>query len=329
MKAVIRSLGAYVPEKKVSNEDLAQIVDTSDEWIVSHTGIKNRYIAADDEANSDMALVAAKQAIERAKISPEDLELIIVATATGDYKGFPTVACILQDKLGAVNAGAFDMAAACTGFVYAIEVARNFIESGKYQNIMVVASEKMSSIMNWEDRDTCVLFGDGSAAAIISRSQESDDDSGIIYSFLKADGSGADALSIPAGGSRNPIDLDNTRKEDLYVYMDGRRVYNFAVRAFTGIIKHICEECQITLDDVDFIVPHQANIRIIEAAAKRLKVPMDKFVINIDEYANTSAATIPIALNEMVEKGQLKKGHLVLTAGFGGGLTYGGNLFRW
>ncbi|MBN2738110.1 MAG: ketoacyl-ACP synthase III [Spirochaetales bacterium] len=329
MKALIRSIGAYIPKNKMTNDAISKIVDTSDEWIVSHTGIKNRYFAADDQANSDLAIEAAKQAIERAKISPEDLELIIVATATGDYKGFPSVACILQEKLGALNAGAFDLAAACTGFVYALEVAKNFIESGHFQNILVVASEKMSSIMNWEDRNTCVLFGDGAAAAVVSRAQEADDDSAIIYSFLRSDGSGADALSIPAGGSRNPIDLERTKKEDLYVYMDGRRVYNFAVKAFTDIIKHICDKCGISLDEVDYIVPHQANIRIIEAAAKRLKQPMEKFYINIDEYANTSAATIPIALNEMQEKGMLKKGNLVLTAGFGGGLTYGGNLIRW
>ncbi len=325
MKAEIRSIGAYLPERRMANEEFTKFIDTSDEWIVSHTGIKYRHIATKEQAASDLALIAAKKAIKRANIKPEEIDLIIVATVSPDYHGFPSTACILQDKLGAVNAGALDVTAACTGFIYGLEIAKNFIIGDAYKNILVVATEVLSKIMNWKDRNTSVLFGDGAGAAIVT---ESTGTSRIGKALLRSDGSGAEFLKVPAGGSRNPYNND-TKEEDIYLYMDGQPVYKFAVRVITEILQELLEKNNLSIDDIAYVVPHQANIRIIKAAAKRLAIPFDKFFINMDEVANTSAASIPLALNEMYEKNLLKKGDLILMAAFGGGLTYGGNLCYW
>jgi 3-oxoacyl-[acyl-carrier-protein] synthase III len=329
LKAFIHSVGSYLPKKRVSNEDLAKTVDTSDEWIVSHTGIKNRFIAAEGEYTSDLAFNAATMAIEKAGIKPEDIDFIVCATSTSDFTGFPSTACLIQTRLKATNAWAFDIQAACTGFIYGLELAKNAVINGTAKHVLVVASETMSRILDWKDRNTCVLFGDGSGAAIVSAIPD-EDGRGILYSFLRADGEGAEFIKIKGGGSRFPLSkVIGSKEEDVLFYMDGQKVYNFAVRVFTDMLKDITIKNNITFDQLDYIVPHQANIRIIEGAAKRLKIPLEKFYVNIEEYANTSAATIPIALTEMENKGMLKKGMLILIAAFGAGLTYGGNLIRW
>lgn len=328
MKCFIRTIAAAVPEKCLSNDDLAKIVDTSDEWIVSHTGIKNRHIAEDDVATSDLATQACVKTLEAAGLNPEAIDLIIVATTTQDYIGYPSTACIIQNNLSASNAGAFDLAAACTGFIYSLETAKNFIKAGSAKNILVVGADIMSKTVDWKDRNTCVLFGDGAGAALLSENTDGTD-SEIIDSMLRSEGQGARYLERTAGGTRFPFSPENTREEDLYLKMDGRQVYMFAVRVLCDTIEQLLSRNGITIDDLKYIVPHQANVRIIEAAAKRSNISMDKFYLNIDKYANTSAATIPIALAEMTESKLLTRGDLVLTIGFGGGLTYGGNLIRW
>ncbi|MDY7028385.1 MAG: beta-ketoacyl-ACP synthase III [Spirochaetota bacterium] len=327
MGVYIRSIAAYVPQKRVSNDELAQSVDTSDEWIQSHTGIKNRHICADDEVTSDLGVKAAETAIQRADIDKSAIDMVIAATASPDYPGFPSTASIIQDKLGLENAGAFDLVAGCTGFVYGLETARGLLTGGRIRNVLVIGVETLSRITNWEDRNTCVLFGDGAGAAILSADEEQQDS--ILDSELRSEGSGAQHLIRPAGGSSNPIDFRTTPQDDLYIQMNGRQVYNFAVRVNTEIIQRLLERNSMTVDDLRWIVPHQANIRIIQAAAKRLKLPMEKFFTNIDEYANTSAASIPIALNELYETDRIKRGDYILLTGFGAGLTYGGNLLRW
>jgi 3-oxoacyl-[acyl-carrier-protein] synthase-3 len=313
----------------MANEELSKFLDTSDEWIFSHTGIKNRFLAEDGETTSDMAFNAASGALEKAGINPEDLDFIVCATSTSDYPGFPSTACIIQARLKAQKAWAFDLQAACTGFTYGLELARNAIVTGSAKHVLVIAAETMSSILNWKDRNTCVLFGDGAGAAVVS-SVPKEDGRGILYSYLRAEGEGAEYIKVQGGGSKLPLaKVIGSKVEDVLLYMDGQKVYNFAVRVFTDILKEITSKNNLTFDQLDYIVPHQANIRIIEGAAKRLKIPIDKFYINIDEYANTSAASIPIALTEMEKKGKLSKGMLLLTAAFGAGLTYGGNLIRW
>jgi 3-oxoacyl-[acyl-carrier-protein] synthase-3 len=327
MNAIIRSLSAYAPPRRVSNDDLAKTMETSDEWIYSHTGIRNRHIAEDDQAASDLAVPAAQKALEKAGVKPEDVELILFATCTADYNGFPSCACILQDKIGMVNAGCLDIAAACTGFIYGLETAKNYILSGAYKNILVVAGEVMTRVINWQDRNTCVLFGDGAGAALVTPGE--DDGRGILSSILGAEGNGAEVLKRPAGGTRMPYREGHVKESDFYLYMEGKPVYNFAVRTITQVIDQILKKNSLGVDDIAYVVPHQANVRIIQAAAKREKIPIEKFYLNMDEYANTSAASIPLALNEMCEKNLIKRDDLVITVGFGGGLTYGGNLIRF
>lgn len=335
----IRSFGAWIPERRVTNEELSRTVDTSDEWIRSHTGIGARHLAEDSQATSDLAAGAARSAVERAGMDMQDIDCIVVATATPDYVGFPATACVVQQALGLKKIPAFDVTAGCTGFIFALEIAMAFMKDSHMKNILVIGAEKLSSIVNWDDRNTAVLFGDGAGCAVISSetsSRQLEDRSsrkftrpGIIDSVLYTDGTGYDSLTVPAGGSRNPIRGGMVNKEDVSLHMDGRRVYNFAVKAVSDIIKELAERNELTYDDIDWIVPHQANSRIIQAAAKRLKIPLDKFFMNIEDLANTSAASIPIALSEMQGKHLLRPGDVVLTVGFGAGLTYGGNLFTW
>ncbi|MBN1799682.1 MAG: ketoacyl-ACP synthase III [Spirochaetales bacterium] len=327
MNAIIRSVGAYVPKKRMSNDDVAKMVDTSDEWILSHTGIKNRHIAAEDEATSDLAYKAADVALKRADLTSADIDLILVATCTPDYVGFPSTACIVQDKLKAHHAGCLDISAACTGFIYGLEIAKNFVLTGAGKNILVIGAELLSRTVDWSDRNTCVLFGDGAGAAVITTGNAKSN--GIINSVLQAEGQGADLLKRPVGGTRTPFIEGKHKESDLMTKMAGQEVYHFAIRVIIATIKKLLNVNGLTMDDLAYIIPHQANIRIIQAACKRAKLPLDKFYLNIDEYANTSAASIPIALNEMHEKKMLKTGDLVLTVGFGGGLTYGGNLIQW
>jgi len=329
MNATIASVGRYVPKRKMPNSELAELVDTSDEWIYSHTGIRNRHIADDSEAASDLAYHASVRALERAALEPDQIDLVLLATSTPDYPGLPSTACIVQDRLGAKHAGAMDLVAACTGFIYGLETARAFVTSGAARTVLVIGSEVYSRIINWKDRDTCVLFGDGAGAVIVKRSDDETGQSGMIDSFLRSRGSGAETLMRPSGGSRSPFVVGETDVDTTKLSMHGRRVYMFAVGAITDVVNYLLERNNLTIDQIDHVVPHQANIRIIEAACKRGNFPQEKFFTNLEEYANTSAASIPIALHEMEETGRLRRGDTVITVGFGAGLTYGGNLIRW
>jgi 3-oxoacyl-[acyl-carrier-protein] synthase III len=326
MTAGIISVGSYIPSRRVSNEELSKTVDTSDEWIRSHTGIGNRHLASEEETCSFMATGAVKSALENGGLTAEDLDFLIVATITPDYRDFPATANLVQEALGAGKIGSFDLKAACTGFAYGLEMGRGLITNGTAKTVAVVGVEKLSSITNWNDRATSVLFGDGAGAAIL---RASDKDEGIKDSILRTDGSGATALCLPKGGSATPFIPGETTAEELCLVMDGHRVYNFAVRVNVEIVSELMERNGLTPADVDYIVPHQANYRIIAAAAKRAKIPLEKYYLNIEEYANTSSASIPLALAEMDSKGLLKKGMNIITVGFGGGLTYGGNYIKW
>jgi 3-oxoacyl-[acyl-carrier-protein] synthase-3 len=328
MNAYIKAVSFNVPEKRLSNDDMAKMVDTSDEWIYTHTGIKYRHIADDDTSASDLAFKPCQEVLGKAKLSPEEVDLIIVATTTPDFPGYPSTACLLQDRLAAVNAGAMDLCAACTGFIYSLEVASNFIKTGAAKHVLVVSSELMSKTMDWTDRNTCVLLGDGAGAALVSVN-EINTESTILFSILRAEGDGGPYLIRELGGSRYPFHPDKKTDKHSYLQMDGQKVYHFAVRVLCDTVKKLLERGNISIDDISYIVPHQANIRILQAASKRLKIPLEKFYINIEEYANTSGATIPIALGEMDQKGLLRRGEYIMTIGFGGGLTYGGNLLRW
>lgn len=334
MRIGISALASYAPERIVTNDELSQTVDTSDEWIVSHTGIRERRIAEPGVAASDLAIEAGRLALEQRGITAKEIDLVLVATSTPDYTPFPASASIVQEKLGCEQAGAFDLQAGCTGFVYGLESARGFIAAGSIRRVLVIASEVLSSITNWSDRNTCVLFGDGAGAAIVEPLEAGGPDEGepaheILDSWLRSQGSGEEALMRRVAGSRVPFDPNVHSQADFFLTMDGRRVYLFAVDAIVKTIRALCERQGITPENLDWVVPHQANLRIIEAAAKRLGLPTDRFYTNLDRYANTSAASIPIALFEMIEEDRLQPGEMVLTVGFGAGLTYGGNLVRW
>ncbi|MCL2480129.1 MAG: ketoacyl-ACP synthase III [Spirochaetaceae bacterium] len=329
IRAYIKSIAYCVPDKIVTNDDLSKIMDTSDEWIISHTGIKKRHFIGENENNSDIAAKAAKIAMKKGGITADEIDFIIVCTGSADYLGFPATACLVQEKLGAKNAGAYDISAACTGFVFGVETAANFIKSGNYKNILVIGSEVLSRIIDMSDRNTAVLFGDGAGAALISGNEDSESKSEIISSYLRADGSGENALKRPLGGTAHPFIPGVTDPKECFIYMNGRQVYNFAVKAVTNTILQIMEKNNLTIDSIKYIIPHQANIRIIEAAANRASIPIEKFYINIENYANTSAATIPIALTEVVDKNLIQRGDNIITVGFGGGLTYGGNYIKW
>jgi 3-oxoacyl-[acyl-carrier-protein] synthase-3 len=321
----ILATGAYLPEKVLTNADLEKMVDTSDEWIVSRTGIRERRIAADHEAASDLAVKAAKQALDRAGISAEQIDLIIVATVTPDM-AFPATACLVQHQLGANKAATFDVSAACSGYMYAIATASQFIATGIYRYALVIGVDVLSRILNWEDRNTCVLFGDGAGATVLGPVEEG---YGFLSFELGGDGSGGDLLKIPAGGSRLPA-CEKTVAEKLHtVSMNGREVFKFAVRVMGTAAEEALKKAGLTKEDIDLFVPHQANIRIIEAAAKRFDLPTEKVVINLDRYGNMSSASIPVALNEAIENGKVKKGDIVVLCGFGGGLTWGATVMKW
>jgi len=323
MRLAIAATGSYAPEKRISNDELAQRLDTSDEWIFSHTGIRYRHMIADDQSNSDMAFAAAKAALDRAEVDPKDLGSIVVATCTPDFGGFPATACIVQDKLGATDVASLDVSAACSGFIYGLHVASGLAVSDPRPQL-IIGSEVLTRVVNWEDRNTCVLFGDG-AGAVVLKNDESGE-RGIIDSHLGADGTGAMYLNLEGGTRAGQPAVTGDRP---YLGMDGRSVFNFAVKTIVKVIKHFLEKHNLTPDDVKYIVPHQANYRIIRAAASRQPIPEEKFYLNIEEYANTSAASIPIALDEMNRAELLNPGDLIITVGFGAGLTYGGNLIRW
>lgn len=326
MRSFMAGTGSYLPERKLTNAELTRMVDTSDEWIVSRTGIRERRIAAPDQASSDLATAAAKNALEAAGIEAGDLDLIIVATLSPDHM-FPSTAGLVQRNLKAVKAAAFDLEAACTGFIYALTVGDQFIKTGKYSRILVIAAEVLSRFINYEDRNTCVLFGDGAGAVVLVPSE--DGKRGIISTHLYNDGSMADLLIAPAGGSRMPVDEEAIAKRLNTVKMSGNKVFRIAVRKLSEVVDEVLEVNGLKEEDIDFLVPHQANLRIIMATAKKLKLPMEKVVITVDRHGNTSAASVPLALDEAVRSGRINPGDLVLLEAFGGGLTWGAALVRW
>lgn len=324
--AQIAGLGMYVPDRVLTNRDLEKMVETTDEWIVERTGIRERRIAGPGEATSDLAYPAALEALSVAGLTPADLDLILVATCTGDMGTLPATASLLQDRLGAKAAAAFDVAAVCSGFVYALDVATQYIQTGRYENILVVGAEVMSKIINWEDRGTCILFGDGAGAAVVKSGSVEE---GILGSVLGSDGSGACLLNIPAGGSRLPLTPDLIDAKQNTLLMKGKEVYRFAVEIMGEAAVQALDSVGLVPADVDLFIPHQANIRIIQAAAKRLELPMDKVFVNVDRYGNTSAASVPIALYEAWKSGRIQPGNVVVTVGFGAGLTWGANVIKW
>ncbi|HON89565.1 MAG TPA: beta-ketoacyl-ACP synthase III [Spirochaetia bacterium] len=326
MGVIIKTTGASIPANRITNDDLAKKIDTTDEWIRSHTGIGCRHFADEGKVTSDLAAEAGKQALERAHLAPEEIDVLIVATATPDYFGFPSTACLVQAKLGLTNAAAFDITAGCTGFIYGIDIAGSMLGKFGRKRALVIGAETLSRIMDWNDRATCVLFGDGAGAAVLEYSDE--EGNGILHSWLQAKGDGALNLYL-SQPSRDSAYVRHPFEKDPSVIMNGKNVYMFAVKAITDIIEHLIAVSGFNLEDFAWIVPHQANARIVQAAAKRFGIPETKFYMNMEEYANTSAASVPIAFNEMAEKGLLKKGDLVMTMGFGAGLTYGGTIIRW
>lgn len=317
--------GKYVPEKILTNSDLEKIVETNDEWIVSRTGIRERHIAAPHEATSDLAYEAALKALDSAGMKAEDLDLIIIATVTPD-SAFPSTACILQDKLGAKGAAAFDLSAACSGFVYSLATAVGFIQNGMYNNALIIGADTLSRITDYTDRNTCVLFGDGAGAVIIGEVPEG---RGFQSFDLGAEGSGGNLLKLEAGGSRLPASQQTVEDKKHFIYMNGREVFKFAVRVMGTATERVLTKAGLGKEDIDLFVPHQANIRIIQSAMQRLDLPPEKCVINVDKYANTSAASIPLALVEAAEEGRMKEGDTVLMVGFGGGLTWGASVLIW
>lgn len=317
--------GSFLPDKILKNCDLEKIVDTSDEWITARTGIRERRIIDEGEATSDLAIEASKKALEDAKLDPEDVDLIIVATMTGDMIT-PSTACIVQDRLGCKNAAAFDLSAACSGFVYGISMAYGLISSGVYKNVLLIGAEAMSRILDWEDRGTCILFGDGAGAAVISEVPKG---RGILGMELGSDGSGKDHLLIPAGGSRCPQSKETLENREQYLKMEGSEVFKFAVRKIDETCKSLLEKTNLKSSDIDLFIPHQANTRIINSAAKKLKIPKEKTFINLDKYGNMSAASIPVALDEALKQGRIEDGDNILLVGFGGGLTWGSSIIKW
>jgi 3-oxoacyl-[acyl-carrier-protein] synthase-3 len=328
MDAKIVAVGSHVPGRRMHNDELATIVDTSDEWIYSHTGIHCRHIAAPDEAASDLAVPAAEMAIERSGVPRDEIDMVLVATSTPDYPGLPATASVVQHKLHLERAAAMDVSAACTGFIYGLETARAFVAAGSARNVLLVGTEVFSKIVNWNDRRSCVLFGDGAGAVVVSTCGEGES-SRIFPAYLGSRGSGAEALYRSHGGTRNPHIPGETPESDLKLKMDGQKVYTFAVAIVVQVITALLERNGLSFDDISYVVPHQANVRIINAAAKRAGWDIGKFYVNIAEYANTSAASIPIALAEMEQKSMLKRGDLILTVGFGAGLSYGGDVIVW
>jgi len=318
--ASFRSIGAYVPEKVLSNEDLEKMVDTTDEWIVKRTGIKERHLAADNEYTSDMGAKAAKVAIERAGLQAEEIDLVLCATVTPDYFNMPSTACIISDKLGIKNVQAFDISAACSGFVYILSVAKAFIESGMKKNVLIIGAEKFSSIVDYTDRSTCILFGDGAGAAVISATDKKEE--AFIDVHASADGSYADFLVTPAPGSINPVSQKVIDEGLNFVQMKGNETFKLAVKTLTKDVKEILEKNEIASESIPHFIPHQANYRIIKAVGDALKMREEQVVVTVHKYGNTSAASIPMAINDIWESGRLKKGELMLLDTFGGGLTW-------
>jgi 3-oxoacyl-[acyl-carrier-protein] synthase-3 len=322
-KAGIKGIGSYVPPKVMTNDDWTKIVETSDEWITKKTGISERRIAEEGVFTSDLAVKAAAPALREAGVEPKDLDLVVLATSSPDVP-MSSTAAIVQHKLGAVNAGAFDVMAVCSGFVHALDVGARYAVDSHIDNVLVAASEVYSRILNWKDRTTCVFFGDGAGATVLQKAEEG----GVIGSWLRADGGGATVIEIPAGGTRNPISHQLIDEAQHYFHMDGRAVWNFAIEAFPQAVRGVLDRYGYALDDVDMVIPHQANINIINVGMEKLGLPMERAYTNLHKYGNMAGASIPVALHEAIQVGKIKKGDLVVTVGFGGGLSWGANLIQ-
>ena len=320
----ITGIGAYAPEHVITNDDLSKMMETSDEWIVERTGIHERRIAADDQALSDLALPAARDALEQAGLDPGTVDLIIVATVTPDM-AFPSAGAIIADELGAPDAAAYDLSAGCTGFMYAVAQGYGMVAAGLARHALVVGGDVLSRILDWSDRGTAVLFGDGAGAVVLERVSEG----GFLGFELGADGSGGPQLYLPAGGSRSPATADTVAEHKHYVQMNGREVFKFATRILVTSAEKVLAECGKTIDDVDVYIPHQANVRIIDHAAEKLGIPKEKIVVNVERYGNTSSGSIPLALADAQAEGRLQEGALVLMTGMGAGLTWGSGLIEW
>ena len=325
MNATITTTARYLPDRILTNFDLEKMVDTSDEWIRLRTGISKRHLVAEGEATSDMCAAVMKQLLERSGKSPEDIDLLIVATITPDVFVASTAAIVL-DKVGATNAWGFDLAAACSGFLYGIETGSKMIESGQYKNVVVIGADTMSSIIDYTDRNTCVLFGDGAGGVLL---EPTDSNGGILDSLLFSDGSGSKALQVPAGGSLHPASQDTVEKRMHYVYQDGKTVFKFAVKKMADVSAEILKNNGLTGKNVSLFIPHQANKRIIDATAERCNLSEDQVLINIDKYGNTTAASIPIALTEALAEGKIKRGDNIILAAFGAGYTWASAAIRW
>jgi 3-oxoacyl-[acyl-carrier-protein] synthase-3 len=323
--AHITGWGMAVPERVLTNDDISKMVDTNDAWIRERTGIHERRIARANEFPSTLGVTASVRALTVAKLRPTDLDLIICTSSSPEYI-FPATACLIQDRLGATKAGAFDLLAACTGFIFAVNMAAQAIRSGSIKNALVVGSETLSRFVNWKDRNTCILFGDGAGAFVL---QASETPGGVLSAVMHSDGSGGDSLSLPGGGSRHPATEATVREGKHYIQMDGKEVFRFATRVMASATQEALDAAGLTIDEIQWIVPHQANIRIIQAAARGLKLPMDRFIVNLERYGNTSTASIPIATVEAVECGKIKPGEKLVMVGFGGGLTWGALAAEW
>lgn len=323
--AHITGWGMSVPEKILTNLDLEKIVNTSDEWIVSRTGIRERHIAGANQTTATLAAEAALKALEVANLHPAELDMIILSTSSPEHI-FPATASLVQDQIGAVKAGAFDLLAACTGFIYALNLGTQAIKSNGANNVLVIGSETLSRVVNWKDRNTCILFGDGAGAFVLQASEEP---GGVMSAVLRSDGSGADLLSVPAGGSRHPASMQTLYDGMHYIQMNGREVFRFATRVMAEASLQTIQAANLTMEDITLVIPHQANLRIIEAAARGLNISMDQVMVNLDRYGNTSTASIPIATIEALEQGRLKPGNKVVMVAFGSGLTWGAALIDW
>ncbi len=321
----ILAVSHYAPDRVVTNKELESQLDTTDEWITSRTGIRERRIASNEQSTSDLGAVAARLVLEKAGLSADELDLVIVATMTPDSL-LPAIACRVQAAIGAKNAGAFDVSIACSGYAYALSMGMGYVSSGMASKVLVVGADVMSRVVNWKDRNTCVLFGEGAGAAILGPVQEG---YGLLAQELGADGSGGEHLTIPAGAGASPPTQAQLDGDPFKLHMNGREVFRFAVSAIGNSAARVAEQASLSAKDIDLFVPHQANLRIIEAAAKRLGVEMDRVVVNLDRYGNTSCASIPMALSEAVEAGRVKDGDHIVLVGFGGGLAWGSLVLRW
>ena len=322
----IAGWGKYLPQRVMSNAELEQLLDTSDEWIRARTGIGERRIASPEESTCSLAVNAAREALDRARVAPDDLDLVIVATCTPDFPNMPATASLVQHALGATRAGAFDLNAVCSGFLYGLATGSQFILSGAHQNVLVVGAEVFTRILDWQDRSTCVLFGDAAGAVVLRPTHTP---GGLLSFVLGSDGSGACSLYVPAGGSREPASAESVAERRHYVKMEGREVFRFATRVLPDSTLQALEQAHLTTEDIDLLIPHQANVRIIDAAARRLKLEDQAVFSNVERYGNTSAASIPVALCEAIDEGRVKAGGTLVMCGFGAGLSWGTAVWKW